>query len=60
MRVPQDVADALRRLLQEATRDKGRQGSAPRLALVAWTIFVTHGPTERLTLRETLVFGCMI
>ena len=42
VRVPQDVADTRRRRLRAAARDKGRQVSATRLALAAWTIFVTH------------------
>ena len=37
VRVPQDVADARRRRLRKAARDKGRQVSASRLALAAWT-----------------------
>jgi hypothetical protein len=52
VRVPQDVADTRRRRLRAAARDKGRQVSATRLALAAWTI-------ERLTLREALVLGRM-
>jgi Transposase DDE domain len=58
-RVPQDVADARRRRLRKAARDKGRQVSATRLALAAWTLFVTNVPPERLTLREALVLGRM-
>ena len=33
--------------------------SATRLALAAWTLFVTNVPAERLTLREALVLGRM-
>ena len=57
VRVPQDVADSRRRRLRQAARDKGRQISATRLALAAWTLFVTKVPAERLTLREALVLG---
>jgi hypothetical protein len=57
VRVPQDVADTRRRRLRKAARDKGRQVSATRLALAAWTMFVTNVPAERLTLREALVLG---
>jgi Transposase DDE domain len=57
MRVPQDVADARRRRLREAARKKGRQVSATRLALAAWTILVTNVPADRLVLREALVLG---
>jgi hypothetical protein len=59
VRVPQDVADARRRRLRQAACDKGRQVSATRLALAAWTVFVTNVPQERLTLREALVLGRM-
>ena len=59
VRVPQDVADTRRRRLRKAARDKGRQVRAARLALAAWTIFVTNVPVERLTLREALVLGRM-
>jgi hypothetical protein len=59
VRVPQDVAEPRRRRLRAAARDKGRQVSATRLALAAWTIFVTKVPGERLTLREALVRGRM-
>jgi hypothetical protein len=57
VRVPQDVTDARRRRLREAARKKGRQVSAPRLALAAWTILVTNIPRDRLILREALVLG---
>lgn len=59
VRVPQDVAETRRRRLRAAARDKGRQVSATRLALAAWTIFVTHVPVERLRLREGVVLGRM-
>jgi hypothetical protein len=59
VRVPQDVADTRRRRWRLAARDKGRQVSATRLALAAWTLCVTNVPAERLTLREALVLGRM-
>jgi hypothetical protein len=59
VRVPQDVAETRRRRLRQAARDKGRQVSATRLALAAWTLFVTNVPAERLTLQEALVLGRM-
>jgi hypothetical protein len=43
--------------LREAAQDKGRQVSAVRLRLAAWTLFVTNVPAEHLMLREALVFG---
>jgi hypothetical protein len=59
VRVPQDVADTRRRRMRKTARDKGRQVSATRLALAAWTVFVTNIPVERLTLGEALVLGRM-
>jgi hypothetical protein len=59
VRVPQDVAETRRRRLRQAARDKGRQVSATRLALAAWTLFVTNVPAARLTLQEALVLGRM-
>jgi sulfur relay (sulfurtransferase) complex TusBCD TusD component (DsrE family) len=57
VRVPQEVAAARRRRLRAAARKKGRQASATRLALAAWTLLVTNGPSDRLTLREALVLA---
>lgn len=57
VRVPQEVADARRRRMRAAAQDKGRQVSATRLALAAWTLFVTNVPQDRLTLAEALVLG---
>ena len=59
VRVPQDVAEPRRRRWRQAARAKGRQVSATRLALAAWTLFVTNVPAERLTLQEALVLGRM-
>jgi Transposase DDE domain. len=59
VRVPQDVAETRRRRLRKTARDKGRQVSATRLALAAWTVFVTNIPVERLSLGEALVLGRM-
>jgi hypothetical protein len=55
VRVPQEVAATRRRRLREAARKKGRQASATRLALAAWTLLVTKVPGDRLTLQEALV-----
>ena len=57
VRVPQDVAAARRRRLRAAAQKKGRQVSAVRLALAAWTVLVTNVPAARLTLREALVLA---
>ena len=59
IRVPQDVAATRCRRLRQDARKKGRQGSATRLALTAWTILVTNVPAERLALKEALVLGRM-
>ena len=56
-RVPQDVAAARRRRLRAAAQKKGRQVSAVRLALAAWTVLVTNVPSDRLTLREALILA---
>jgi hypothetical protein len=57
VRVPQEVAATRRQRLHEAARKKGRQVSATRLALAAWTLLVTNVPCDRLTLREALVLA---
>jgi hypothetical protein len=59
VRVPLDVAETCRRRVRAAARAKGRQVSATRLALAAWTLWVTKVPVERLTVREALVLGRM-
>lgn len=56
-RVPQEVADERRRRARAAARDKGKAASAQRLALCAWTLFVTNAPPACLTLREALVLA---
>jgi len=57
VRVPQEVADQRRRRLRAAARDKGRAVSAARLALCAWTVFVTNVAPTQLTVREALVLA---
>jgi hypothetical protein len=57
VRVPQEVADQRRRRVRAAARDKGKAASADRLALCAWTMFLTNAPPARLTLREALVLA---
>ena len=56
-RVPPDVAAARRRRLRAAAQKKGRQVSAVRLALAAWTVLVTNVPSARLTLCEAFVLA---
>jgi hypothetical protein len=56
-RVPQEVADQRRRRVREDARKKGKAPNPERLALCAWTIFITDVPPERLTVREALVLA---
>ena len=57
VRVPQEVADQRRRKLRAAARQKGQAVSARRLALAAWTIFVTNAPAALLPLEAALVLA---
>lgn len=57
IRAPQEVVDQRRRRLREEAREKGQTVSALRLALAAWTVFVTTLPPELLSLREALVLS---
>ena len=52
------MAETRRRRFRAAAHKKGRQVSATRLALAAWTVLVTNVPA-RLTLREALVLARM-
>jgi hypothetical protein len=55
VRAPQEVVDQRRRRLREEARKKGETVSALRLALAAWTVFVTTIPSDLLSLDEALV-----
>jgi hypothetical protein len=57
VRVPQEVADQRRRKLRAEARRKGQAVSARRLALAAWTIFITNAPPELLTVAAAVVVG---
>jgi hypothetical protein len=57
VRVPSDVAARRRRQLRVQARKKGQAVSRTRLALAAWTIFVTNVPAEKLSVAEALVLG---
>jgi hypothetical protein len=57
VRVPQEVADQRRRRVREDARKKGKAPNPERMALCAWTIFITNLPPERLTLGEALVLA---
>jgi hypothetical protein len=57
VRAPQEVVDQRRRRLRQEARDKGQMVSALRMALAAWTVFVTTIPPELLRVEEALVLG---
>ena len=57
VRLPQEVVDQRRRRLREEAKAKGQMVSALRLALAAWTVFVTTIPPEQLSVPEALVLG---
>jgi hypothetical protein len=57
VRVPQEVADQRRRRLRAEAKRKGQAVSARRLALAAWTIFVTNAPPELIALEAGLVLA---
>jgi hypothetical protein len=57
VRVPQEVADQRRRRLRAEAQRKGQTVSARRLALAAWTLFITNAPAERLSVEAALVLG---
>jgi Transposase DDE domain len=56
-RVPEAVARKRRERLLKAARRKGTKASATKLALCAWTLYVTNTPVEKLTLVEALALG---
>ena len=57
VRVPQAVADERRRKLRAAAKKKGQAISARRLALAAWTIYITNVPVDVLPLSAALVLA---
>jgi Transposase DDE domain len=57
LRAPQEVVDQRRRRLRQEARDKGEMVSALRLALAAWSVFVTTIPPELLSVEEALLLG---
>ena len=57
VRAPQEVVDQRRRRLRADARAKGETVSAMRLALAAWTVFVTTLPPDLLSLEEALVLS---
>jgi len=57
VRAPQEVVDQRRRRLRQEARDKGETVSRLRLALAAWTVYVTSIPRELLSVEEALIMG---
>ena len=54
---PQEVVDQRRRRLRTLERRKGKTVGKRRLALCAWTVFLTNGPADRLTVAELLTLA---
>ena len=57
VRAPQEVVDQRRRRLREEAKAQGQMVSALRLALAAWSVFVTTIPPDGLTVTEALVLA---
>jgi hypothetical protein len=56
-RVPGAIAQKRRERLLKAARDKGTKVSATKLALCAWTWYVTNAPAEQLSVAAALAPG---
>jgi hypothetical protein len=57
VRAPQEVVDQRRRRLRKQERKKGKTVSKRRLALCAWTIFITNALAEQLRIEEVLTLA---
>ncbi len=57
VRAPQEVVDQRRRRLRARERDKGKTVGKRRLALCAWTVFITNVPADRLTVADVLTLA---
>jgi hypothetical protein len=57
VRAPQEVVDQRRHRLREEANTKGQTVSALRLALAAWSVYVTTIPPELLTMTEALILA---
>jgi hypothetical protein len=57
VRAPQEVVDQRRRRLRQEAKTKGQTVSALRLALAAWSVFVTTIPPELLRAEEALILS---
>lgn len=59
LRVPPAVASERRRRLRRAAQERGQTVSAERLALAAWSLWLTNVPPEQLTVPEVqIVAAC--
>jgi hypothetical protein len=57
VRAPQEVVDQRRRRLRQEAKTKGQTVSSLRLALAAWSVFVTTIPPELLSVAEALILS---
>ena len=57
VRAPQEVVDQRRRRLRQEAKQRGETVSALRLALAAWSVFVTTIPPELLSVEEALILS---
>lgn len=57
VRVPEGVAEKRRRRLYKQAQKKGRKVSGERLALCAWTVYVTNVPAAKLNVTEALTLA---
>jgi hypothetical protein len=57
VRAAQEVVDQRRRRLRQQAKTKGETVSALRLALAAWSVFVTTIPPELLSSEEALILS---
>jgi hypothetical protein len=57
VRAPQEVVDQRRRRLRQEAKTKGQTVSELRLALAAWSVFVTTIPPELLCVEQALILS---
>ena len=57
VRAPQEVVDQRRQRLRKQECKKGKTVGKRRLALCAWTIFMTNVPSEQLSVEEVLTLA---
>jgi hypothetical protein len=59
VRAPKEVVDQRRRRVREQARLDGRTPSAAQLAAVAWSIYITNVPAERLPVDAVLAIAAV-